>query len=206
MIGVVLAGGASSRFAGSPKGLIRLAGRPMALRVADILSQLCSHVMIEAPRDLGYEVLGLPLLHAPSEHAGKGPLAGLAAGLTAGARVAFAPCDMPLLSKEIYAALVTACNTSPGAYAASMKGVEPLVTVLDAVMREALLKALERDDLPRTHTILDAAGARSVDFADTGPFENINTSEDLDRLQRHNFAFAQAAQDRRTTRLDRTKA
>jgi molybdenum cofactor guanylyltransferase len=206
MIGVVLAGGASSRFGGSPKGLLPIAGRPMALRVADVLSQICSQVIIEVPRDLGYETLGIPLLHAPSEHAGKGPLAGLAAGLTAGARVAFAPCDMPMLSKEIYAALLAACNTAPGAYAKTIKGAEPLVAVLDAGMRAAMLMALERDDLPRTHTILDAAGARSVAFADKEPFENINTPDDFDRLQQHNFAFAQAAQDRRTSRLDRNKS
>ena len=74
MIGVVLAGGASNRFAGSPKGLIPLAGRAMALRAADILAQTCSGVMIEAPRNIGYEGLGLPLLHAPPEHAARDPL------------------------------------------------------------------------------------------------------------------------------------
>ena len=202
MIGVVLAGGASSRFGGSPKGLILLAGRAMALRAADILAQTCSNVMIEAPRNIGYEALGLPLLHAPPEHAGKGPLAGLAAGLAAGARVAFAPCDMPLLTSEIYLALVEACGEAPGAYAATTNGVEPLVAVLDAGMREALLRALERDDLPRTHAILDAAGACAVAFANVGPFENVNDPGDLIRLERHNFPSASAAQHRRTAGSD----
>jgi molybdopterin-guanine dinucleotide biosynthesis protein A len=197
MIGVVLAGGASSRFGGSAKGLMPLAGRAMALRAADILAQACSDVMIEAPRNIGYEALGLPLLHAPPEHAGKGPLAGLAAGLAAGARVAFAPCDMPLLTSEIYVALVEACGKAPGAYATTTNGVEPLVAVLDADMREALLKALERDELPRTHAILDAAGARALAFADASPFENVNTPGDLERLVRRNFAFTAAVQDRR---------
>jgi molybdopterin-guanine dinucleotide biosynthesis protein A len=163
----------------------------MALRVADILSQVCTQVMLEAPLHLGYEELGLPVLHAPPEHAGKGPLAGLAAGLAAGRRVAFAPCDMPLLSREIFTTLAAACDTAPGAYAATTKGVEPLVAILDAGMHAALLEALERANLPRTHAILDAAGARSVPFADCGPFKNINTPEDLDQLQRHHFPFRQ---------------
>ncbi len=195
MIGIVLSGGASSRFAGSPKGLIPLAGRAMALRAADILLRVCSEVMIEAPREIGYEALGLPLLHAPIEHAGKGPLAGLAAGLAVAirtTRVAFAPCDMPLLTPEIFEALAAAADVAPGAYASTTKGVEPLVAVLDLSMRGALLAALERDDLPRTHIVLDAAGACSVPFADLSLFENVNTPTDLDRLQRHDFFIAPA--------------
>ena len=188
MIGVVLAGGSSSRFAGSPKGLIKLAGRPMALRVADILSQVCTDVMIEASPAAGYEALGLPLLRAPVAHSGKGPLAGLAAGLAAappGTRVAFAPCDMPLLTPKIFEMLT---RITPGAYASTAKGVEPLVAVLDAAMRETLLSALAQDELPRTHVVLDTAGARPVTFADPGPFENVNTPADLERLKFHKFA------------------
>ncbi len=184
MIGVVLAGGASRRFGGHPKGLIPLSGRAMALRAADILSQVCARVAIEAPRNAGYEVLGLPLLHAPPEHAGKGPLAALAAGLDgeAGTRVAFAPCDMPLLTRGIYDALARACGDGPGAYTSTALGVEPLVAILNTNLRGALLEALKRDDLPRTHAVLDAAGARAVPFEDTRPFTNVNTPEDLERV------------------------
>jgi molybdenum cofactor guanylyltransferase len=188
MIGVVLAGGASSRFGGRPKGLIPLAGRAMALRAADLLMQFCSRVLIEAPPNAGYEVLGLPLVHAPTEHAGKGPLAGMAAGLAAGGpRVAFAPCDMPLLTPEIFKAMTGAAGSAPGIYAATAKGVEPLVAILNAEMRQALLEALKSENLPRTHAVLDAAGARQMAFADPAPFENINTPADLQQLERHNF-------------------
>ena len=183
MIGIVLAGGASRRFGGHPKGLVPLAGRAMALRAADMLSQVCARVAIEAPRNAGYEVLGLPLLHAPPEHTGKGPLAGLAAGLAgkAGTRVAFAPCDMPLLTRAIYEALARACGDGLGVYASTALGVEPLVAVLNTNLRGALLEALKRDDLPRTHAVLDAAGAQPVHFEDTRAFTNVNTPEDLER-------------------------
>lgn len=206
MIGVVLAGGASSRFGGKPKGLIPLAGRAMALRAADLLLQFCSRVVIEAPPNAGYEVLGLPLVHAAAEHNGKGPLAGLAAGLAAGGpRIAFAPCDMPLLTPEIFKAMIEACGPVSGVYAATSKGVEPLVAILNAGMRPALLEALESDNLPRTHVVLDAAGARQMDFADPAPFENVNTPEDLARLEHHNFSSSPAVQDRRTSRSDRSQ-
>jgi molybdopterin-guanine dinucleotide biosynthesis protein A len=185
MIGVVLAGGASRRFDGRPKGLIPFAGRAMALHVADVLAQVCERVAIEAPRDAGYEALALPLLHAAPDHNGKGPLAGLAAGLAhAGDRqVAFAPCDMPRLTRAVYLELLKACGEAPGAYALTSAGQEPLVAILSGAMRAEILKALARDQLPRTHVVLDAAGAKPVFFADAAPFANVNTPGDLERLR-----------------------
>lgn len=184
MIGVVLAGGASRRFDGRPKGLIPIAGRAMALRVADILALVCERVVIEAPRDAGYEALGLPLLHAPAAYNGKGPLAGIAAGLghASEGRVAFAPCDMPRLTRVIYLDLLRACDGASGAYAVTAAGQEPLVAVLTGAMHAPISDALARDALPRTHVVLDAAGAKPVLFADSTPFANVNTPEDLERL------------------------
>jgi molybdenum cofactor guanylyltransferase len=183
MIGVVLAGGESRRFGGRPKGLLPFRGRAMALTVADMLGGFCDRVVIEASSSAGYEIFGLPLVHARSEDAGKGPLAGLAAGLhEAGAdeRVAFAPCDMPLLARATYDVLATADD--PGAYARTEAGVEPLVTVLHASLLSRLLAALEQDELPRTHVVLDAAGVCAIGFDDPAPFANVNTRADLERL------------------------
>jgi molybdopterin-guanine dinucleotide biosynthesis protein A len=186
VIGVVLAGGASSRFGGQPKGLIEIGGRAMALNVADVLASLCKRVVIEARAGVGYEALGLPLIHAAAGHDGKGPLAGIAAGLSLameGERVAFAPCDMPLLDADVYRALLQVAENVPGAYAETADGFEPLVGILDAGMRPALTSALVRPDLPRTHAVLDAAGAVPVFFEDRRVFANVNAPADLDRLR-----------------------
>lgn len=183
MIGVVLAGGASSRFGGRPKGLFLLDGRAMALRVADVLAQVCTSVLIEAPRNAGYESLGLPIIHAPDQHAGRGPLAALAAGLAsapADERVVFAPCDMPLLTPEIYHALADVAP--PGAYAQTSAGVEPLVAVLSANIHASFAKLLTLELLPRTHVALDMAGARAVSFEDLKHFTNVNSPDDLAKL------------------------
>jgi molybdopterin-guanine dinucleotide biosynthesis protein A len=181
--GVILAGGASARFGGTPKGLLPLHGRAMALRVADVLLRVCTSVVIEAPHGTGYEVLGLPLIYARPEYAGKGPLAALATGLAAEDQgyVAFAPCDMPLLTREIYAALIQVGGK--GTYARTVLGVEPLVAILSANLRDVLLTALAAEVLPRTHAVLDAAGARAVDFPDPAPFANVNTPADLARME-----------------------
>jgi molybdopterin-guanine dinucleotide biosynthesis protein A len=186
VIGVVLAGGASTRFGGKPKGLATIAGRAMALRAVDVLQEVCARVVIEAPPGAGYEALGLSILHAPTEHAGKGPLAGIAAALgqaPMGELAAFAPCDMPLLTPAVYEALKNAAAGAPGAYARTPAGVEPLVAVLSAGIRTMLLSVLALDTLPRAHIALDAAGARALDFGDETPFANVNTPADLACLE-----------------------
>lgn len=181
--GVVLAGGASSRFTGEPKGLVPFRGRAMVLCVADVLAKVCERVAIEAPPHAGYEALGLPLIHAAPAHAGKGPLAGIATGLVAapqGSRVVFAPCDMPLLDQAVYRALI---REDGSAYAVSPHGAEALVAVLERALLEPLLATLAAGKIPRTDAALVAVGARSVAFADVAPFANVNTPEDLARLE-----------------------
>ncbi len=182
--GVVLAGGASSRFGSGPKGLQLFRGRAMALCVADVLAQVCERVVIEAPRGAGYEALGLPVVHAAAEHAGRGPLAGMAAGLRVApedSRVAFAPCDMPLIDASLYRALLAEGGST---YAVSPHGAEPLVAVLERKLLEPLLKTLAATTMPRAPIALEAAGARAVAFDDTAPFANVNTPNDLARLAR----------------------
>jgi molybdenum cofactor guanylyltransferase len=191
MIGVVLAGGASTRFGGKPKGLETLGKQPLVLHVANMLARFCAPVVIEAAARAGYEALGWRLIQAPAAHAGKGPLAGLAAGLAvmderermahSDPRVAFAPCDMPKLDRAVYARLAEA--DAPGAYACTAKGAEPLVAILSVEMRPTLLDALSRAAIPRTQEILNAAGARAVMFDDPEPFTNVNTPDDLVCLQ-----------------------
>jgi molybdenum cofactor guanylyltransferase len=184
MIGVVLAGGASRRFDGRPKGLLAFKGRPMALHVADMLESFCSHVVIEARASDGYDALGLPVIDAGYE--GQGPLAGFAAGLAAGfalktGKVAFAPCDMPLLTADIYEGLSSVGGI--GAYARTSAGVEPLVAVLGVGARAALVSVLDGNQVPRMQVVLDAVGAASVLFEDQRAFTNVNTPADLERLR-----------------------
>lgn len=190
MIGVVLAGGASTRFGGKPKGLQLLGKRPLALHVASMFTSFTAPILIEAVPGAGYETLTWPLIHARPEHAGKGPLAGIAAGLAlmderealahSDPRVAFAPCDMPKLNGRVYRDLAAA--NERGAYARTAQGDEPLVAVLSPGMRAVLIEALSHDRIPRTVEVLQAAGARAVEFAESEFFVNVNTPDDLTRL------------------------
>ena len=183
MIGVVLAGGASRRFGGRAKGLQIYGDKPLALHVAGLLSRVCDLVVIEAAVDAGYEALGLSCVYADVAHAGQGPLAGLVAGLNLARPdelVAFAPCDMPLLTVEIYQRLLT---ERMGAYAATRLGFEPLVSVLPGACFGGLRAQLSVAQIPPTHLALEANGARPILFQDQGSFCNVNTPEDLAELR-----------------------
>ena len=155
----------------------------MALCIADVLHRVCERVAIEARPGVGYEALGLPLIHAAPEHAGKGPLAGIVAGLAAApeaSRVAFAPCDMPLLDDAVFRVLM---REGGSVFALLPRGAEALVAVLERALLAPLLRTLEAQKIPRTDTALTAAGARGVAFADAARFANVNTPEDLARLE-----------------------
>jgi molybdopterin-guanine dinucleotide biosynthesis protein A len=121
------------------------------------------------------------LAAAPS-HAGKGPLAGIAAGLAVaadGVRVAFAPCDLPLITPDIFNVLSV---HAAGAYAISPSGVEPLVCVLPRAALAIVEAALVSPDVPRVVGVMDRIGAQAVRFDDSRAFLNVNTPADLARL------------------------
>jgi molybdopterin-guanine dinucleotide biosynthesis protein A len=183
LIGVILAGGASSRFGGEPKGLKVLRGMPLAGHVHASLSMVCREVVIECVPGSGYQGLGVACISASSVHAGKGPLAGLLAGLERGGdegQVAFAPCDMPLIAPGVFERL----GREPrGAWAVSPRGDEPLVCVLPANLGDAVRAALALSPIPRVVHVLAQAGARGVMFAEEWPFANVNTPGDLVRLE-----------------------
>ncbi len=108
--GLVLAGGASSRF-GEPKALALFHGRPLVSWVASALAPLCSEVLVsigirsdeEAFRNA---VPGARLVR--DRHGDRGPIEGLQRGCDAarGEILAVAPCDAPLLQTDLYEALL----------------------------------------------------------------------------------------------------
>lgn len=74
ILGVVLAGGQSTRF-GSDKALAELGGHTLLARAVDALSGFCEHVIVA-----GRETAPAPTI-PDWPNAGMGPLAGIAAGL-----------------------------------------------------------------------------------------------------------------------------
>jgi molybdopterin-guanine dinucleotide biosynthesis protein A len=120
--GVVLVGGASSRF-GSPKALAHLDGEMFVDRARRILAEACDEVLVVGKAgELPFEVID-----DASEV--RAPIAGVVAGLRAAANdvVVFLPVDCPRVTADVVRALGDACRDAavpqtgplPGAWAKS---------------------------------------------------------------------------------------
>ena len=122
----------------------------------------------------------LPVLADAPDHAGKGPLAGLAAGLIWAQKIGATtlltvPVDTPFAPTDLLAAL------SPAPAVAVYGGRQHhLVAHWPVALRPQLENFLSRPGAYRVRDVLDLCAARQVNF--TGPFDpflNINTQDDL---------------------------
>lgn len=187
-VGVVLAGGRSSRM-GRDKATLRLDGRTLARRAADLLAAVCPEVVV-ADRGRGV-VPGVPSV---ADGAGRGPAAGLlgAAREAPGRALLVLACDLPGVPAPLLAALVELARRRGAdlALPRSPRGPEPLVAVYGpkalaalaervAGGEQALVGLLGRADL--AVTVLE--GEALERFGDpVEVFRNVNTPEDLPRL------------------------
>lgn len=185
IVGAVLAGGRSVRF-GAPKAGALLAGRPLLAHVADRLTGGCEAVAL-AGGEAGLPWDGLRL--GDAEAADVGPLSGVLAGLewaeNRGATwLATAPCDTPLLPKDLVTRLMAGVQAAraPLCIAVSPGGRHPLCAVWSVALR-ARLEAQLRLRHPPIHAFAREAGAVEVAFDDESAFLNVNTREDLARAE-----------------------
>lgn len=122
LTGVLLVGGASSRF-GSPKALIELDGETLAERGRRVLGEACDEVLVVGKAgELPFDVID----DAAEVRA---PIAGVVAGLRAAAYdvTVVLPVDCPRVTPELLRALGAACRDAavpqtgplPGAWAKS---------------------------------------------------------------------------------------
>lgn len=123
LTGVLLVGGASSRF-GSPKALARIDSETFADHGRRVLAAACDEVLI-----VGKRSDGLPFDVIDDGTDVRAPLAGVVAGLRAAANevAVFVPVDCPWMTPEAVRALGDACKDAavppsgplPGAWAKS---------------------------------------------------------------------------------------
>lgn len=186
--GVLLAGGQGSRMGGVDKGLVPLAGRPMAAHVLARLAPQVDEVIINANQNadawaaFGYPVFG-------DEIGGyAGPLAGLQAALSRARHplVATAPCDSPFLPADLVSRLAAALRAAAADLAVARTFDQPHPVF-----------CLCRRELAGHLGDFLAAGGRKIDrwysslkvvevpFDDEeAAFRNINTREELDEATR----------------------
>ena len=181
--GVVLAGGQGRRMGGVDKGLVELAGRPLAAWVIERLAPQVGTLIVNANQNVErYAALGHPVVQdAVAGFAG--PLAGLHAALAAARTewIVTAPCDSPFLPGDLVARLAAAAGAAAATVAVARTFDQP----------HPVFALVRRDVEPHLASFL-AGGGRKIDawyaslcivevpFDDEADaFRNINTAAEL---------------------------
>lgn len=193
VVGILLAGGKSSRMGGGDKCLRPLGGEPILARIIDRLSPQVAEIVINANGDPSrFEAFGHPVV--PDSVAGfQGPLAGVLAGLewikANRPRVEYAvtiATDTPFFPADLVQKfLESPGNASAFRIAQSDAGLHPVIGLWPIKLGEELEQSLKRGERKVTAWTTDHGavpvlfppvdvGSRSID-----PFFNINAPEDL---------------------------
>ncbi len=175
LTGVLLVGGASSRF-GSPKALARLRGETLAERAWRTLGEACDERIAVGKGDL---VLPFEVLVEPAEP--QAPIAGVVAGLRAAAHetAVFLPVDCPLVTPQLLRELgehaaVPQTGPLPGAYTRDdlpelerrLAGGDYTLRGVNARVREVDVRLLADVDSP---DVLSALEEHLAALDDHGP-------------------------------------
>lgn len=195
IVGVILAGGQSSRMGGGDKGLRALGDRPLLLHVIQRLRPQVERLVLNANGDPArFAGFGLPVV-PDSVPDFAGPLAGVLAGMDWAADelpeahyIVTAPADGPFLPRDLVAHLGKALLDEDAelAVAASAGQPYPVVGLWPVALRDELRRALTAEDVHK----VDAWTARyrrvtatfSTDPVD--PFFNANNPEQLAEAER----------------------
>ena len=184
---IILAGGQSRRM-GTDKALLRL--RPGGPRLVEMVlaavSPLVGSVIISANRPAGYAWTGLPLV--ADNFPGKGPLAGLEAGLAASPadyNLAVA-CDMPWLEPALLSYLLGQAEGYQAVVPLNAEGkAEPLCAVYSKGCLPAIRRRLAENSLKMAGWLVDVKTlfVPAQKLAEFDPvlrtFQNLNRPEDL---------------------------
>ena len=196
-LGVILAGGLSSRMGGGDKGLLELGGRTLIGRVIDRLGPQVAGLAINANGDPArFAEYGLPVI-ADSVGRHPGPLAGVLAGLDWAAAkgadaIVTAAADTPFLPVDLVARLSAdaAHEAYPIALAATPRAGgglsrHPTFGIWPVALREDLRAALGKG-VRKVVAWTDHHGAVTTLFeADPyDPFFNVNTPADMEEAER----------------------
>jgi len=185
--GLLLAGGRARRMGGEDKGLLPLAGQPLAAWALKNLSAQVDSLLISANRNHErYRELGAEVV---SDTLGdfSGPLAGFAAGLAQIQTpwLVTVPCDSPLVVPDYVSRLWAAIE--PGGIDAVVAHDGNRLQPVFSLLRRGVLGDLE-DFLDlgerKIDLWLERLSWRIVDFSDAPDmFLNVNTPEDLARVE-----------------------
>ena len=187
--GLILAGGRGTRMGHVDKGLQPFGGTTMAAHVLARLAPQVATVAINANRNPdAYAAYGVPVWPDDTpDYAG--PLAGLQVGLRrcATTYLLTAPCDSPFLPEDLAARLLDGLRAAGADLAVAVteedgqRQVHPVFCLLKASL-EPVLSAYLDGGGRRMDGWYDRIKVAEVVFDDADAFRNINTPDELRRL------------------------
>jgi molybdopterin-guanine dinucleotide biosynthesis protein A len=189
---VLLAGGEGKRL-GRRKESVRLEGRTLLERHLDLWRPIFARVSVSARAPLATPLpAGVETILDPP---GATSLLDVIAGLVGRVRGAFwlVAVDLPIVPEEIPRALAAAHRPGTSVFPEHERGLEMLCGLYDPSCRDALARLIETDDRA-LHRIAESSPSIRLRYpeefpplagiaASLGPFFNVNTPEDLARLE-----------------------
>lgn len=191
--GVILAGGAASRYGGRPKGLERVGGRRVIDRVAESLHEAADSLLLIANDPAASAWLpDVPM--ATDVRTNCGSLGGIHAAIVrAGQPVLVVAWDMPFVPAALLRALRDAGAHADAALpeSGSRRGVEPLCAYYSTTCVPAIERRLDAKDMRVISFFEDVRVERLSErdvrrFGDPAVlFMNVNTPDDLALAECH---------------------
>ena len=191
--GVILAGGAASRYGGRPKGLERVGGRRVIDRVADALRDAADDLLLIANDPVSREWLA-DVPTASDVRMNCGSLGGIHAAIVrAAGPVLVVAWDMPFVPPALLRRLRDAGARADAALpeSSSRRGLEPLCAYYSPSCVPAIERRLDAGDM-RVVSFFDDVRVERVPegevrrFGDPAVlFMNVNTPDDLALAERH---------------------
>ena len=189
--GLILAGGRAQRMGGIDKGLIPFLGKPLIESAIQRLRSQVGPILINANRNITkYASYGHPVIMDETPDF-SGPLAGFSAGLKActSPYLLTAPCDSPLLPTDLGIKLATEMTRGDFqlVYASTKEAdgkvwAQPVFCLMHADLQEPLEAFLQKGDLKIDRWFKELRSSTVV-FDDAQVFSNVNTPEELKRLE-----------------------
>jgi molybdopterin-guanine dinucleotide biosynthesis protein A len=189
--GLILAGGRAQRMGGIDKGLIPFLGKPLIESAIKRLGSQVGPILINANRNITkYATYGYPVIMDETPDF-SGPLAGFSAGLKVcnTPYLLTAPCDSPLLPTDLGIKLATEMTRGDFQLVyASTKEIndkvwaQPVFCLMRADLKAPLETFIKKGDLKIDRWFKELHSSTVV-FDDVQAFANVNTPEELKRLE-----------------------
>lgn len=181
LTGIILAGGESTRM-GQEKALIRFEGERLIQRSLSILDHFCDSILISS-NNKALEIFGYEVVE--DDHHRIGPIAGFFAALKASQSEhhLVIPCDTPFVNTRLYKKILRYADN----YEVVIAGTEdlytePLIGYYHRSVLDIFKKQIQKG-MYKLHDALNLMNGKVEIFKDKHLFTNINSPDDLSRLE-----------------------